>query len=115
MSFNYNQTTLVGRLTHDPESFTFGEKTKTNFSVAVSRPYKKQDGTIPVDFINVVAWGKLAELCVKYLRKGCPVLIDGKIQIRTFEKEEKKHYRTEVVAENFQILKKLENPVKAAA
>jgi single-strand DNA-binding protein len=105
MSYNYNRTTLVGRLTKDPEIKNISDKTnKTNFTLAVDRPYKKEDGSYYTDFVNIIAWGKLAELGSKYLRKGMPVLVDGRLQVRNYEKNNQKRWITEIVADNVQLL-----------
>lgn len=107
MSFNYNHTTLVGRLTKDPETKKTGEVSKTTFTLAVDRPYRKEDGTTETDFVPVVMWGKLAEVSEKYLRKGRPTLVEGRIQVRDYEINKERKWITEVVAENFQILESL--------
>lgn len=106
MSFNYNHATLVGRLTRDPETKQItATNSKTTFVIAIDRPYNKKEGEKQeTDFVNIVAWGRLAVIGSKYLRKGTPVLIDGRIQIRIYEKDNERHWMTEIVADNFQIL-----------
>lgn len=104
MSFNYNHAVLMGRLTRDPEIKTVSDISKTSFTLAIDRPYKKDDGTTDTDFFNVITWGKVAELTAKFLRKGTPVLVDGRIQIRSYEKDTEKRWFTELIAENFQLL-----------
>ena len=107
MSYNYNQTTLMGRLTKDPENFQVTESTsKTFFTIAIDRPYRKDDGTRDTDFIPVALWGRPAELSLQMLRKGTPVLVWGRVQVRNYEKDKEKKWITEVVAENFQVLEK---------
>jgi single-strand DNA-binding protein len=98
----------MGRLTRDPESKTISDIAKTSFTIAIDRPYKKEDGTSDTDFFNIVTWGKVAELTAKFLRKGTPVLVDGRIQIRPYEKDSQKRWFTEMVADNFQLLDTLE-------
>lgn len=89
------------------------------FTVAVNRIRRKEEteenkqGTNQdVDFINVVAWRRLAEICGEFLKKGRPVAIEGKLQIRDFEKAGEKRTMVEVVADNMQMLgKKSDFPV----
>ena len=105
MSYNYNQATLVGRLTKSPEQKVLSETSlKTSFTLAVSRPYKREDGSVDTDFIPVCFWGKNAEISYQILKKGSPVLISGKIQVRTYEKDDDRHWITEIIGESFQIL-----------
>jgi len=107
MSFNYNHITLVGRLTKDVVLTKVAESTKSTFSLAVDRPYRKDDGSADTDFIPCVVWGKLAEISEKYLKKGSPVLVEGRLQIRSYTVEGVKKYFTEVLLENFQVLETL--------
>jgi single-strand DNA-binding protein len=96
-----NKAELMGRLTKDPElRYTSGNNTAVcTFTLAVNRQYK-QDGQPEADFIPVVAWSKLGETCGKYLSKGRRIVIVGHIQTRTWDDNDgKKHYVTEVIAE----------------
>ena len=104
MSFNYNHTTIVGRLTKDPEIKKVGNVTRSSMTLAVDRPYRKEDGSTDTDFINVVLFGKLADVSEKHLRKGNPALFEGRIQVRQYEKNNENRWITEVLAENFQVL-----------
>ncbi|RAP34568.1 single-stranded DNA-binding protein [Candidatus Marinamargulisbacteria bacterium SCGC AG-439-L15] len=104
MGFHYNHTTLVGRLTKDPEIKTFVDVSKTSFCLAVDRDVYRDKKDVETDFITVIVWGRLAEIAHQYLRKGNPVLIEGRIQVRTYEKEGKKNWITEVVTERLQFL-----------
>jgi len=114
MSFNYNQVTLVGRLVREPEHKTVLENlSRLKFTMAVNRPKKKDQEEADVDFIPVVLFGAPASIGDRILKKGSPVLIWGRLQIRTYEKENEKMWHTEVVADNFQILERL--PEKNAA
>lgn len=94
-----NRVVLIGRLTRDPElRVGSGEDAATvcRFSLAVDRRTKDADA----DFLNIVAFGKTAEVCGKYLTKGRQVGIDGRIQTRSYEnKEGKKVNVFEIVAE----------------
>ena len=98
-----NRTILVGRLAADPEvRYTANELPVARFALAVERPSK--NGDKEVDFINIVAWRGLAKVCGEYLKKGKPVAIEGKIQIRKYEKDGEKRTVTEVIASNMQML-----------
>ena len=92
----------MGRLTKDPELKTTqtSNTSVTNFSLAVNRRFVKEGEERQADFINVVAWGKLAEFINNYFKKGQQVGIIGRIQTRTWDDEQgQKRYVTEVVAE----------------
>jgi len=104
MSFNHNHVTLVGRLTKDPKIKETSKSSKATFHLAVNRNYISEDGVAETDFIPIVLWGKLAGLSEKYLKKGSAVLVEGRIQVRSYEKEGDMHWITEVIANNFQIL-----------
>jgi single-strand DNA-binding protein len=96
-----NKVTLMGRLTKDPDlRYTAGNATAVaTFTLAVNRRFVK-DGERKADFINIVAWGKMAEFCSKHFTKGLQVVIVGRLQTRTWDDTEgKRHYITEVVAE----------------
>ena len=101
---SFNQTIMIGRLTRDPESKSIQDVNKCTFSLAVNRSYTKDDGKRDTDFFQVVAWGKLAEICQNYLKKGRLVLIDGRFQTRSYESNGKKNYVTELIADRMQIL-----------
>lgn len=97
-----NKVILLGRLTKDPEiRFTTTSSTAiANFTLAVNRKFAKQGDEQQADFIPVVAWGKTAEFCEKYFKKGQQVSIVGRIQVRKWvDKEGGNRYSTEVVAE----------------
>jgi single-strand DNA-binding protein len=96
-----NKAILMGRLTKDPEvRYTANNVPVASFSLAIDRRFTKPGEEKQTDFINIVAWQKLAEFCGKYYKKGQQVLIVGRIQTRTWDDAEgKKHYATEVVAD----------------
>ncbi len=104
----YNRVYLIGNLVKDPElRYTPSGLPVTRFTVAVNRPKRKKDEANEkgeVDFIPVVAWRRLAEICGEYLKKGRPVAIEGKLQVRTFEKNGEKRTVTEVLADGMQML-----------
>lgn len=101
-----NRVILIGNLTKDPElRYTPNGTAVTTFTLAVNRPRANQAGEREADFINIVAWQKLADLCATYLRKGRQAAVEGRLQTRSYDnKEGKKVYVTEVVAENVQFL-----------
>ena len=99
----YNHVTLVGNLVKNPEVKKVGKQSKTDFVLAVQR-YLGKDKEEAVDYFNVVSWGKLAEVCGSHLQKGIKVLVDGRIQIRTYKKDDERKWITEVVAENMKFL-----------
>ena len=101
-----NKVVLIGRLTRDPElRYTSSNIPSATFSVAVNRPFENQSGVREADFINIVVWRKQAENVKKYITKGNLVAIEGRIQTRNYDdKDGKKVYVTEVVADNVQFL-----------
>ena len=81
---SYNNVTLVGRAVRSPELKDVGNaNARAQFALAVDRPYKDAEGKHPTDFLNVVAWGKLAEICRDYIQKGCLLLLSGRVQARS--------------------------------
>ena len=97
-----NKVILLGRLTRDPEvRYTTTNNTLVcTFSLAVNRRFR-QEGQPEADFFNIVAWSKTGEFCSKYFKKGQQVAVEGRLQTRNYDdKDGKKVYVTEVVAEN---------------
>jgi single-strand DNA-binding protein len=97
-----NKAIIMGRLTKEPElRYTSTNNTPVcSFTLAVNRSYSKQGEEKQADFIPVVAWNKLAEICGKYFQKGRQVVVVGRIQTRTWDDNEgKRHYVTEIIAE----------------
>lgn len=106
-----NKAILIGRLTRDPElKFTAGSGVAvTTFTLAVDRNFKNKDGQREADFINIVAYNKLAETMANYLKKGRLIAVSGRIETRTYEGNDgQKKYFTDVVVEDFQFLEKRE-------
>ena len=103
-----NKCIIVGRLGSDPELKTVtGGQTVCKFSIAVSESWVGKDGQKQdrVEWINIIAWAKLAENCGKYLAKGRECYVEGKLQTRNWEDTDgKKRYATEVVASNVQFI-----------
>jgi single-strand DNA-binding protein len=96
----YSKIVLVGNLARDPESRQAGETTVTRLVVAVNDAYSKDK----VSYVDVEAWGKLGEICQKYLTKGRQALVDGRIVQDTWEKDGKKNSKLYVKADNVQFL-----------
>jgi len=101
MASDFNQVTITGRLTRDPEVRTTStDKIVANFSVACNR---MKDGQ--ADFIDCVAWDKLGEIVGNNLAKGRRVLVSGRLQVRSYETNDgQKRKATEVLANQVQFL-----------
>lgn len=99
-----NRVVLVGRLTRDPElRTTTTGKSVTDFSIAVQKRVKPQDGSPDADFFRVTAWGATAEYVANYLHKGRLVAVDGRLQSRKYQANDGTNRETvEVVADNVQ-------------
>lgn len=105
----FNKIILIGNLTRDPElRYTPQGTSVCSFGIAVNRRYKQGEETKEeVTFINVVVFGKQADICGQYLNKGSAVLIEGRLQERRWETEDgQKRSRHEVVAQNVRFLSK---------
>lgn len=99
-----NRSILIGRLTKDPElRYTPSGVATASFTLAVERPFKT-NGQKETDFIPIVTWRQTAESCANYLSKGRLCAIEGRIQVRNYEKEGRRIYITEVVADNVRFL-----------
>jgi single stranded DNA-binding protein (ssb) len=97
-----NKVILMGRLTKDPElRYTSTSNiAKCSFTIAVDRRFSKPGEEKQADFIPIVAWKNTAEFCSKYFTKGLKVVVVGSMQNRSWDDNEgKKHYITEVVAD----------------
>ncbi|HYA36320.1 MAG TPA: single-stranded DNA-binding protein [Candidatus Binataceae bacterium] len=104
-----NKVILVGNLGRDPEiRYLPSGQTVANFSVATTERFKGRDGAMKdqTEWHNIVAYGKTAELCGQYLKKGRQVYIEGRLQTRQWEAKDGsgKRSRTEIVALNVQFL-----------
>lgn len=100
-----NRVVLIGRLTRDPELRKTQSGTSVcSFTLAVNRR-QNQDGTQEADFINCVAWNKLADNIQLYQKKGNQLGVEGRINTRSYDNQQgQKVYVTEVIAENVQFL-----------
>jgi single-strand DNA-binding protein len=100
-----NKVLLYGNLTRDPElrALPSGQQV-ANFALATNRTYTDKEGRKQemVEYHNVVAFGRQAELIGQYMKKGRPLFVEGRLQTRSWEAEGKKNYRTEIVIDSFQ-------------
>ena len=102
-----NRVFLAGNLTRDPEvRYTPGGSAVADIGLAVNRFYTTKSGEKKEEtlFIKVVVWGKLAESCKNYLKKGSPALVEGRLASRSWEQNGQKRSTVEVVALNVQFL-----------
>lgn len=101
-----NKIIIVGNLTKDPELKAMPSGMKVcSFGMATNRTFKDKNGQKQdsAEYHNIVAFGKQAEVITQYMRKGSQMLVEGRIQTRSWDdKEGKKNYRTEIIIENFQ-------------
>ena len=94
-----NKVIMIGRVVADPElRFTQSGKAVAGYKLAVDRRFK-QEGQPTADFVPCVAWGSDAEFAAKYLRKGMKIAIEGRLQIRSWDKDGEKRYATEIIVE----------------
>lgn len=107
MARSFNQVILMGNLTRDPEvrQIPSGQSVCT-FSLALNRSFKGSDGNWQeaVDYIDVVAWGPLGERVAQYVTKGRPVLVNGRLQSRSWETDGQKRSKVEVNAQDVTFL-----------
>jgi single-strand DNA-binding protein len=107
MARSLNQVTLMGNLTRDPElRQTPTGQNVTGFSLALNRSYKAQNGDWQeaTDYIDIVAWGPLAERVSQYLSKGRRCLVQGRLQSRSWEQDGAKRSKVEVLANDVTFL-----------
>lgn len=102
MSNDLNQWSGIGRLGQDPETrYSASGDAITSFSIACGWKSKDKEGT---EWVNVTAFGKLAEICGEYLTKGKQVFIQGRLKTDKYEKDGVTRYSTKVVADRMQML-----------
>ncbi len=107
MARSLNQVTLMGNLTRDPElRQTPNGQNVTSFSLALNRSYKDASGEWQevTDYIDIVAWGPLAERVAQYLSKGRRCLVQGRLQSRSWEQDGQKRSKVEVLANDVTFL-----------
>ena len=105
---NLNKAMVIGNVVRDPEMRATGNgQNVTSFSVATNLVWKDQSGQKKekVEFHNIVAWRRLAEISNQYLKKGSKVYIEGRLQTRSWDDPSGvKKYRTEIITENMIML-----------
>ena len=97
-----NKVILMGRLTSDPKmDWTRSEDSKqyATYTLAVNRRFKR-NGEQEADFINCGAWGAMAEFAEKFMKKGAMFAVEGRLNVRSWEKDGERHWTTTVVVEN---------------
>ncbi len=103
-----NKAILIGRLGKDPDvKYTPDGTMVTSFSLATVETYKDKNGdkVQKTEWHRIVAWGKKAEVCGEYLKKGSQVFIEGKIETKSYEdKEGVRRYQTQIIAGNIEFL-----------
>lgn len=103
-----NKIIIMGRCTKDVDvRYTPSQKVVCSFTLAVDRPFLNQEGKREADFIPVVVWGKAAELCGNSLAKGHRILVEGRLQIRSYDgKDGNRHWVTEVIANSVEFIER---------
>jgi single-strand DNA-binding protein len=107
MARSLNQVTLMGNLTRDPElRQTPNGQNVVSFSLALNRSYKDQSGEWQevTDYVDIVAWGPLAERVSQYLNRGSRCLVQGRLQSRNWEQDGQKRSKVEVLANDVTFL-----------
>ncbi len=102
-----NRVQLIGYLGKDPESkYTPTGKRVTDFPIAVTRRWKDEAGETKehTEWMQIEAWGRLAEICHEYLEKGSLAYVEGRLKTDRYEAEGETRYFTKVVAQNVQFL-----------
>ena len=117
MARGLNKVMIIGRLGRTPEMrYTPSGRPVTSFSVATSRSWVNAEGERreETEWFNVVAWGNLAEICKQHLTKGQQVYVEGRLQTRGWEDQSgKRHYSTELVANEMIMLGERKNAAAA--
>ncbi|MFC1755488.1 single-stranded DNA-binding protein [Thermoproteota archaeon] len=105
----YNKAFLIGRLVRDPEArVTLSGVTVTRFTIAIDRIRRRDSQDKNTDFLRVVAWRRLGEICGEYLKKGKLVAVEGRLQIDSYEKDNEQRQSAEIHADNVQMLDRRE-------
>lgn len=102
-----NRVLLMGNLTRDPEvRFTPAGRPVSDLGLAISRRYRGADDQVKEDvcFVDVVVWGRQAETCGKYLKKGSPIFVEGRLQLDQWEQDGQKRSKMRVVATHVQFV-----------
>lgn len=104
-----NKVLIIGNVGGEPQMrFTPSGKQVTSFNVATNNRYKDANGESreETEWFSVVCWGKLAELCNQYLKKGSLVFVEGRNKTRSWDKDGEKHYKTELIGNKVVFLDK---------
>ena len=106
-----NRIIITGNITRDPETRTTQSGiSQCNFTVAVQRSRKNENGVYDADFLPVVAWRQTADYVSRYLRKGSKVAVEGAIQTRSYDGQDgNKRYVTEIIADHVEGLDRRES------
>lgn len=119
MAYSLNRAQVIGNLTRDPElRYIPSGRPVVSFGVATNRRWKDQSGEVKEDaqFHDIVAWGKLAEICNQILKKGNKVYVEGRLQTRSWEAADgSKRQRTEIIMDNFVALTPKGAPIEGEA
>jgi single-strand DNA-binding protein len=100
-----NKAMVIGNLTRDPEMKALPSGIKVcNFSVATNRTWKDKNGAKQesTDYHNVVVFGRQAEIVQQYMKKGSSIMVEGRMQTRSWDADGGKKYRTEIIADTIQ-------------
>jgi len=107
---NINQVTLLGNITRSPEvRYTPNGNAVISFSIATNRDWTDKtsgEKKTAVDYHNIVFWGKVAELIAQYSEKGSRILVQGRLQTRSWDKDGVKRYTTEIIGNDFVLFDK---------
>mgnify|MGYP003291705950 CR=1 FL=1 len=108
-----NRVIIAGNLVRDPEMKVSGSNHRfTNLTVAINDSWRNQEGEYAkkVTYLNVITWGNLAENCAKYLSKGAPIMVEGRIEVDNYiNKDGQKQYSTKIVANTITFLENKTN------
>ena len=113
-----NRVILIGRVRKDVEVRTTDNSKVASFTLATSERFKDRNGEVKeqTEWHNIVVWGKLADVCEKYVQKGSTLYVEGKLRTRSWDdKDGNKRYITEILASAIQLLDKKENSSDPAA
>ena len=109
MARGLNKAMLIGHLGNDPEMrVTASGQSVVNFTLATNESFRDSSGNMQdrTEWHRIVAWGKLAEICNQYLKKGRQVYVEGRLQTRSWDdnKTGEKRYTTEIICSDMQML-----------
>jgi len=110
---NFNQVTLMGYLTRNPQlSYTTNKTAVVEFGLAVNRKWKAEDGSQreEVLFIECQMFGKRAEVINKHFEKGSPIFVQGRLKLEQWVKDDRKHSRIRVIVERFEFIRSISGP-----